>query len=105
MISALDAKNVIGSRGFCTNTAVKGAAMKLKDSECRPTASSVFQGETVAFSTSCRTRWIRARPRACVPRSSMGDGPTCCWHVGALELLTNRHESAYRRGNVAVRGI
>ncbi len=108
MISALDAKNVIGSRGFCTNTAVKGAAMKLKDSEGRPYGlPGVFQGETVAFSN--------VLPHTLDKGTSTG---VCspliygCWSDmllgmwGALELLTNPFmESAYRRGNVAVRGI
>ncbi|RZA28621.1 MAG: phage major capsid protein, partial [Proteobacteria bacterium] len=106
--SVADANAELGATSYLTNTKVRRAAAKLKDSQNRPLGQdAVFQGEQRAFSN--------VVPATLTKGTSVGNCSALIFgnwrdlivgYWSELDLLTNPYEStAYAKGNIQVRGM
>lgn len=106
--SVADANAELGATSYLTNTKVRRAAAKLKDSQNRPLGQdAVFQGEQRAFSNvvpATLTKGTSAGNCSALIFGNWQDLIIGYW--SELDLLTNPYEStAYAKGNIQVRGM
>lgn len=103
-----DANAEMGALGMATNTKVRRAAAKLKDSQNRPLGEDVvFQGVRRAYSNavpSTLTKGTSSGNCSALVYGNWSDLIIALW--SELDLLVNPYEStAYAKGNVQLRGM
>ena len=103
-----DVNAEMGSTAFLTNTKVRRAAAKLKDSQNRPLGiDTIFQGMPRAFSNGVPSNLTKGTATAICSALIYGNWSDLLIGLWSeLDLLVNPYETtAYSKGNVQIRGM
>jgi HK97 family phage major capsid protein len=106
--SVADQNAEFGNMGLVTNTKVRRAAAKLKDSQSRPYGTEVvFQGVPTAFSNNVPAGLSKGTSAGICSAAIYGNwGDLIIGMWSELDLLVNPFETtAYSKGNVQIRGM
>lgn len=98
----------MGTMAFATNTKVRRAAAKLKDSQNRPLGlATVFQGMPVGFSNNVPSNLTKGTASGICSALIYGNWSDLLIGLWSeLDLLVNPYETtAYSKGNVQIRGM